>query len=386
MKAGDLMKLDLYFVGAKARFEKNIDYFMNIECIFKSGSKTVNAIFSKNEDFFTLKFNGTSKNCTIDELFAFFKEESKKFDYCELNLNERGNTMQISCTQKGVLMKQFETKVEPKQTNNPLLKDREYLINIDKARDLLKAIGILTKDYKLKNDMIRKYNQIDRFVELIAPMYEHETGDILILDCACGKSYLSFVMNYYLREVLKKKCKIIGIDYSEQVIKESNRIKKELNYNNMEFIQADLYDYVPPENITGVMSLHACDIATDLALGVAVRGRAKNISCVPCCHSELLGQYEIEQFKPILKHGILAQRFNDILTDGLRVLKLEASGYKVNLMEYISPLDTPKNLLIRAVLEKNGNKKAAEEFDGIVNNLGIYPQLIELCKNQNDEF
>ncbi|MFI3227346.1 MAG: SAM-dependent methyltransferase [Clostridia bacterium] len=386
MKTGDIIKLDLYFVGARARFEQNIDYFLNIECTFKSGKKTVTAKFAKNDDVFTLKYNGTSKDCTIDELFVFFKEECVKYETSEFNLHERGNTMQILCTIKGVSMKQFETKVVAKESANPLLKDREYLINIDKARDLLKAIGILTKDYKLKNDMIRKYNQIDRFVELIAPMYENETGDILILDCACGKSYLSFVMNYYLREVLKKKCRIIGIDYSEQVIKESNRIKKELNYNNMEFIQADLYDYVPPQNITGVISLHACDVATDLALGVAVRGKAKYISCVPCCHKELLGQYEIEQFKPVLKHGILAARFNDILTDGLRVLKLEAYGYKVNMMEYISPLDTPKNLLIRAVLEKNSNKKAAEEYDNIVNTLGIYPQLIELCKNQEDSF
>ena len=380
MKIGDLKKLDLYFVGVSARFEKNIDYFINIECIFKSGNKTIKAEYKKNNDEFILKYNGTSSSVKLDEVFNIFKDECQKYETSEFLFNERGNTMQILSNQKGVSVKQFETKVEAIESANPLLKDRDYLINIDKAKDLLHAIGILTKDGKLKNDMIRKYNQIDRFVELVAPMYEKENGEILILDCACGKSYLSFVMNYYLREVLKKKCKIIGIDYSEQVIKESNRIKKQLNYNNMEFIQADLYEYIPPKNITGVISLHACDTATDLALGVAVRGKAKYISCVPCCHKELLGKYEVKQFKSILKHGILAARFNDILTDGLRVLKLEGHGYKVNMLEYISPLDTPKNLLIRAELIKDYNEKAVNEYDNIVSDLGIYPELIDLCK------
>lgn len=385
MKTGDINKLDFYFSGMETRFTNNIDYFLNLETVFKSGKQTIKGVFSKKNDEFQLKYSGTTQNMTIIELFAWFKRECEKYESAEMYLNERGNTMHILCNNKGVVMKQFETPVEIKSAGNPLLKDRDYLINIDKAHNLLKAIGILTKDGKLKNDMIRKYNQIDRFVELIAPMYENETDTIVILDCACGKSYLSFVMNYYLREVLKKNCKIIGIDYSEQVIKESNRIKNELRYSNMEFIQADLYNYTPSMNITGVISLHACDTATDLALGVAVRGGAKYIACVPCCHSELLGKYEIEEFKPILKHGILASRFNDILTDGLRVLKLEACGYNVSMVEYISPLDTPKNILIRAVLDKKENKNAQNDFDNIVNKLGIYPELIELCKSDEYE-
>lgn len=384
MKIGDIKKLELYFVGISARFEKNADYFQKIVCTFKSGNKTVSATYKKVDEKFELKYSGTTKELEINQLLEFFKEECTKYENSDFEYLERGNTVLISCSQKGVLMKQFETKVETKESANPLLKDRDYIINIDKASDLLRAIGILTKDGKLKNDMIRKYNQIDRFIELVGPMYEKVEGEILILDCACGKSYLSFVMNYYLREVLKKKCKIIGIDYKEQVIKESNRIKNELGYNNMEFIQADLYEYVPPKNITGVMSLHACDTATDLALGVAVRGRASIVTCVPCCHKELLGQYEVGEFKPILKHGILGARFNDLMTDGLRVLKLESHGYNASVIEYISPLDTPKNLLIRATLEKEYNKKAMEEYETLVNKLKIYPELIELCKDNTN--
>ena len=123
-----------------------------------------------------------------------------------------------------------------------------------------------------------------------------------------------------------------------------------LGYRNMTFQQADLRVYQPPEKVTAVISLHACDIATDLALGTAIRAQAKYIACVPCCHKELLDQYELpEGLDALTRHGVFRARFNDVLTDSMRALKLEAEGYKVSVVEYISPLDTPKNLLIRAV-------------------------------------
>ena len=116
---------------------------------------------------------------------------------------------------------------------------------------------------------------------------------MLLLDCACGKSYLSFVMNYYLREVMRCKCRIIGIDIDPHVVEESRAMAKRLGYHNMEFQCADLRVYQPPKGVTAVISLHACDIATDLALAAAIRARAKYIACVPCCHKELLNQYQL---------------------------------------------------------------------------------------------
>ncbi len=372
MKIGDLSKVELYFVGIKSRLEKNADYFLSIECIFKSGKKDVLATFKNG----VLDYLGTKKDVDATFMFDFFKEEAQKYEQSEFLYNERGNSLSVLCGAKGVTFKQFEKEVTKSETVNPLLKDKEYLINIDKARDLLRAIGILTKDYKLKNDNIRKYNQIDRFVELVAPMYENEKGEIVILDCACGKSYLSFVMNYYLRDVLKKKCKIIGIDIRQDVVDASNKIKDELGYHNMEFIKADLRQYEPPANVTGVISLHACDIATDLALKTAIKAKAKNVACVPCCHKELLGKYETGEFSEVFKHGIFKARFNDIFTDGFRALKLEASGYKVNVLEYISPLDTPKNILIRAEKVAEYNEKAENELQKLISNLGIYPEIL----------
>lgn len=377
MKSGDIQKLELYLMGIKAKIEKNLEYFLELEFNFKSGHKNFQALYKDNK----LTFNGVTKELSHADVCVFFKEEAQKYNESQLILRERGASYKIDCNERGITYKQFEEEIISKESSNPLLKEREYFVNIDKARELLKAIGILTKEYKLKNDNIRKYNQIDRFVELVAPMYKDETGEIIILDLACGKSYLSFVMNYYLRDVLKKKCKIIGVDYSAQVIKESNRIKDELGYKNMEFIQADLREYIPPKNVTGVISLHACDIATDLALATAIKSRAKYINCVPCCHKELLGKYDLPEYKSLFSQGILKARLNDIFTDGLRSLILESEGYDVSLVEYISPLDTPKNILLRAVKTKENNDDKELEVLNLISKLGIYPELYNLTKN-----
>ena len=255
------------------------------------------------------------------------------------------------------------------------------------AAALLREIGILTADGKLKNDMIRKYNQIDHYVELVAPMFEQDDSDeIVLLDCACGKSYLSFVMNYYLHEVLHRRCRVIGVDIKEHVIDESRAMAKRLGYHNMSFQCADLRVYQPPKNVTAVISLHACDIATDLALATALRARAKYIACVPCCHKELLDQYTMPGLEPLTRHGVFKARFNDVLTDSMRALKLEAEGYKVSVVEYISPLDTPKNLLIRAVRTGRENRRAKADYEAVRRTLGTTSELDRRCMDMENEF
>ena len=257
----------------------------------------------------------------------------------------------------------------------------------EEAAALLREIGILTADGKLKNDMIRKYNQIDHYVELVAPMFEQDDSDeIVLLDCACGKSYLSFVMNYYIHEVLHRRCRVIGVDIKEHVIDESRAMAQRLGYHNMTFICADLRTYQPPKNVTAVISLHACDIATDLALGTAIRAKAKYIACVPCCHKELLDQYTMPGLEPLTKFGVFKARFNDVLTDSMRALKLEAEGYKVSVVEYISPLDTPKNLLIRATRTGKVNHRAKAEYDAVRRTLGTTSELDRRCAELDNEF
>jgi SAM-dependent methyltransferase len=260
------------------------------------------------------------------------------------------------------------------------IKNRDYYVKVGQANDLLKEIGVLTKDGKIKNDKIRKYNQIDHFVELIDKLLkEIEFKDsITVLDCACGKSYLSFVLNYYIKEVLKKKCYFVGIDYSETVIKASQKMADNLGYKNMDFIKEDLTNYTPNREIDLVISLHACDIATDMAIGLGIRAKSKAIVVVPCCHKELLGQYKYEALEPIIKHGVFKARFADLITDGMRTLMLEARGYDTSVVEYISPLDTPKNLMIRAIKKKEKNEKALKEYNELKSMFDVEPTLEKL--------
>lgn len=390
MQKGEKNKLKLLLVGIQARLKQNRDYFVSTTFEFKSGNQKFKALLRAGEGAdYVLSFQGTERTLDAEEAVSFFDQQAELYETAILTYTERGSVMTITVSPRGVAMKQTEQKAEPQEASvNPLLDHgRKYLIQVDKASALLREIGILTADGKVKNDMIRKYNQIDHYVELVAPMFEQDDSDeILLLDCACGKSYLSFVMNYYLRDVLRRRCRIIGIDINPHVVSESQKLAKRLGYHNMEFITADLRTYQPPKNVTAVISLHACDIATDLALGTAIRAKAKYIACVPCCHKELLDQYNIPGLEPLLRHGVFKARFNDVLTDSMRALKLEAEGYKVSVVEYISPLDTPKNLLIRATRTGKDNDKARAAYEQVRALVGTTSELDRRCAENDAEF
>ncbi len=383
MQKGEKNKLKLLLVGIQARLKQNRDYFVSTTFEFKSGNKKFKALLSAGEGSdYVLSFQGTERTLDAEEAVAFFEQQADVYKNSVLTYTERGSVMTITVSARGVSMKQTEQQAEPQEASvNPLLDHgRKYLIQVDKASALLREIGILTADGKVKNDMIRKYNQIDHYVELVAPMFEQDDSDeILLLDCACGKSYLSFVMNYYLRDVLRRRCRIIGIDINPHVVSESQKMAKRLGYHNMEFIAADLRTFQPPKNVTAVISLHACDIATDLALGTAIRAKAKYIACVPCCHKELLDQYKMPGLEPLMRHGVFKARLNDVLTDSMRALKLEAEGYKVSVVEYISPLDTPKNLLIRATRTGQDNDKARAAYEQVRALVGTTSELDRRC-------
>lgn len=391
MQKGDIAKLKLLLAGISARMTKNRDYFIRALCTFTSGKKKFDAELSLDGQNWALRFQGSTSPTDAAAFCAFFASEAEKFDESVLVYTERSAVVTLSATARGVQMKQAEREAsdeEKANAANPLLDSgRQYLIRVDQAAALLREIGILTADGKLKNDMIRKYNQIDHYVELVVPMFEQDDSDeIVLLDCACGKSYLSFVMNYYLHEVLHRRCRVIGVDIKEHVIDESRAMAKRLGYHNMSFQCADLRVYQPPKNVTAVISLHACDIATDLALATALRARAKYIACVPCCHKELLDQYTMPGLEPLTRHGVFKARFNDVLTDSMRALKLEAEGYKVSVVEYISPLDTPKNLLIRAVRTGRENRRAKADYEAVRRTLGTTSELDRRCMDMENEF
>ncbi|MDP4179351.1 MAG: SAM-dependent methyltransferase, partial [Bacillota bacterium] len=349
---------------------------------------------------------GITETMPLNELFKKILKNCDNYDSLSLVYCERGTNVILSADIKNVKMNSKEVTEDDFPTasssspaisktvhttsntfknlnETSTLLNRNYYIKVGKADSLLKEIGIMTKDGKIKNDKIRKYNQIDHYVELLEGILEKlpQNQTINILDCGCGKSYLTFVLNYYLTEVKRKKCHFIGLDYSKSVIDASRKMAENLNYRNMEFHALDINDYKPDKTIHVVISLHACDTATDMALALGIKVSSEVIIAVPCCHKEILSQYSFEPFKEILKHGIFKARMADVLTDGMRSMLLEAKGYDVSVVEYISPLETPKNLMIRAVKVKGENSAAIDEYTKLMQLLNVYPSLYAYLNN-----
>ncbi|WP_027626662.1 class I SAM-dependent methyltransferase [Clostridium lundense] len=389
MNKQNIMKLNLFLIGLQSRFTGNKDIFTEIIVTYTTGLKSFKGIGDFNNGNISFNFNGITKKLSIEDLITLICKEAENYDSVEIFYKERGTGILIEGSNKKVNMKNIDIKEDV--TEDPVhtsaktstLLNRDYYIKVGKADALLKEIGIMTKEGKIKNDKIRKYNQIDHYVELLEGILDKLPNNetINILDCGCGKSYLTFVLNYYLTEIKKKKCHFIGLDISEGVIEASKKMAEDLNYRNMEFKAIDIKNYLPNQKIHVVISLHACDTATDMALALGIRLNSDVIIAVPCCHRELLNQYSYEPFKSILNHGVFKTRMADILTDGMRSLMLESKGYDVSVVEYISPLETPKNLMIRAVKTKEENTQAMDEYMNLMAKLNVYPALYNFLNN-----
>jgi len=287
--------MKFFFLGLENKFNENSDLFKDIKVTYKTGLKNFKGVGTFNNGKISYNFNGITKDFSIKDLLNHISLEAEKYDSLSLTYSERGSELIITCDNKDVKMntKEIEaSKILDEHNDTSSLLNRNYLIKVGPANELLKAIGIMSKDGKILNDKIRKYNQIDHYVELIDKELEKlpENENITILDCGCGKSYLTFVLNYYLTEVKKIKCNFIGIDISAKVIAASRNIASSLGYRNMEFLAMDIKDFKPKKKINMVMSLHACDTATDMALALGIKVQSDLIIAVPCCHKELLSQ------------------------------------------------------------------------------------------------
>ena len=395
MNKQSINKIKLFLMGLENRFSENTSIFKSISITFKTGLKEFIGIGTYADGKIEYNFNGITKIQTLSAIFEEVCNSAEIYDILTLIYSERGTDILISADSKSVKMKTIEikenednlasiniNKSKPSFNHNEgtsTMLNRDYYIKVGKADNLLKEINIMTKDGKIKNDKIRKYNQIDHYVELLDSIFDTLPRNhiINILDCGCGKSYLSFVLNYYLTEVKKIKCHFIGLDYSKAVINSSRKMANNLGYRNMEFHALDIKDYVPDKDINLVLSLHACDTATDMALALGIKVNADVIIAVPCCHRELLNQYTYEPFKSMLKHGILKTRMADVITDGMRATMLEAKGYDVSIVEYISPLETPKNLMIRAIKTGDEDPNAMDQYHALMRTLNVYPALYD---------
>jgi SAM-dependent methyltransferase len=384
-----LKKLRLLLQSITYRIKEEPEYFIGLEGEFKSGAKIYPLVLKHENNKLIIHFAGRSDTIDIDGFSDLLSGYASQYDSVKIIYKARGETLVIEANDKNVTMKTRQMEDKNKEmlssTVHGMVSAREYLIKPGKADSLLKAIGIMTVGGKIKNDMIRKYNQIDHFVELVEPMLRElykGRNELKIVDCACGKSYLSFVLNYYLKDVMKINCRFTGIDISDKVINASRQIAEGLGYRNMKFIKGDIRTLLYEEQGSKiqpdlVISLHACDAATDYALAYGIRNRARGIIAVPCCHSELLNQYSYEPFRDIIKHGIFKARLADVLTDGLRCMILEAFGYSISAVEYVSPLDTPKNLLIRATLTDEFSHKKYDACKALAKTLNADPTLLK---------
>lgn len=270
-------------------------------------------------------------------------------------------------------------RVEIKLGNfEPVLDDdARHPIKIGEADELLEALDILTPDGKIKSDKSRKYEQINHFIKLISDQLEKVSRPerITILDCGCGKSYLSFVMNYFLREKLKRQCQFFCIDTDAALIEKCKKMQAELGYANMTFQISRIMDFHPPTNIDILCSLHACDTATDEAIALGITAEASLIMTVPCCQSEILNQLHEHPLKAITRCGVFAVKLADLLTDAIRMLLLEANGYKVSVLEFVSPIYTPKNLLILAEKIQSRNSMAMDQYRELIDMFHVSPAL-----------
>ena len=387
MNKQNIDKLKLFFSGLQSRFIDNISIFEGVTVTFKSGLKEFkgNGIYLDGKIKFN--FNGKTELLTIEQLLEKILYDITHYDELTFKYSERGSNVLILANNKNVKMTNVVVKEDSPTNNNnqttSSLLNRDYYIKVGKADKILKEIGIMSKDGKIKNDKIRKFNQIDHYVELFEGILDKlpRNETLTILDCGCGKSYLTFVLNYYLTEVKKRKCYFIGLDYSESVIESSKKMAKHLDYRNMDFHAIDIKEYTSNKKIHVVMSLHACDTATDMALALGIRLNSSSIIAVPCCHKEFSSQYSFEPLKDITKHGVFKTKLADILTDGMRSLMLEAKGYEVSVVEYISPLETPKNIMIRAIKTKDENEDAMDSYISLMSKFNVYPSLYNFLNN-----
>ena len=340
-----------------------------------------------NETYHLEKFTATqvfNENLTLEPLQNFLNQAMEddfqqynawddQFEYI-IQISKKGKP---SMTRKAV--RQAPAKVG---SHN---REKNYLLQEGVVIPPLVDMGIFTKEGKVVKSMHDKFRQINRFVEIIDDEIKHLDPDapLHVIDFGCGKSYLTFILYYYLTEIKNIKVRMIGLDLKSDVIDRCNASARKYGYDQLSFERGDIHAYQAEFPVDMIITLHACDTATDYALYNAIKWDARLIFSVPCCQHELNNQIETAELSLLTKYGIVKERTAALITDAIRGNLLEACGYKVQLLEFVDLAHTPKNILIRAKKTRSTATKKAQaltEVNNAIEAFTLAPTLYQLLE------
>ncbi|MBB6731952.1 class I SAM-dependent methyltransferase [Cohnella zeiphila] len=256
---------------------------------------------------------------------------------------------------------------------------KSYVLPEGEPVPFLAELGVMTEDGRVVKAKYDKFRQINRFLETVVDVLPAlpEDRELTIVDFGCGKSYLTFALYHLLSVKERRNVRIYGLDLKKDVIESCSRLAGRLGWDKLHFAVGDISQYRETSRVDMVVTLHACDTATDAALLQAIGWESRVILSVPCCQHELFGQISQPLLKPLLKHGLLKERFSALVTDAVRAQLLELAGYRTQLLEFVDMENTPKNLLIRAVRTGRpaSSREQLEEYARMRDFLGISPYM-----------
>jgi SAM-dependent methyltransferase len=284
-------------------------------------------------------------------------------DFGQLQAEGGPHKLLILVSKKGKRTVKLRKRIAPgKPRKLQHNRKKRYILEEGRPVDFLVDLGVMTKEGRVVQAYFDKFRQINRFLEFVEDILPElpQDREICILDFGCGKSYLTFALYYYLRELLGRPVQITGLDLKKEVIEHCRSLKEKYGFDRLEFLQGDIEDYQGKDKVDMVVTLHACDTATDFALYKAVKWNAKVILSVPCCQHELNRTLKNEALAPVLQFGLLKERMAALATDGMRAELLKTQGYAMQVLEFIDMEHTPKNILLRGVY--TGKKASVEGY------------------------